>query len=116
LIIQDGVVCFLHCQVEEIRLFRVQLENPFREVSHFLIAQWLVSMLTELPPAMQAEEGVRQPLMDREGFGVVDQLGMLLPKLLFQRLERLDPLVPVVDQETAELFTTLATSRFDAAR
>lgn len=117
LIIQDGVVRFLHCQVEEVRLIRVKLQNPFCEVSHFLIAQRLKrSVCTELPPAVQAEESFRQPLMDGEGFDEFGQFGVLLAKLLFQRLERIDPLGPIGDQETAEFFTVLATVCCAAAR
>jgi len=97
-------------------LLRVQLENPFCEVSHFLVGQRLIPVLAELPPAVQAEERVGQPSVYGKGFDVFSELGMLLPELLFQRLECSDPLAAVLDQETAELFTTLATSRLAAAR
>lgn len=67
-------------------------------------------MLAELPPTVQAEEGLWQPPVYREGFFVFGKLGVSLAESLLQRLERSDSLLPVLNQETAESFTVEATS------
>jgi hypothetical protein len=94
----------------------MKAQHPFGEVGHFLIIQRLHSMLAELPPAVQTEEGLWQPPVYGERFFVLGKLGVSLAESLLQRLEGADTLLPVLNQETAESFTVVATSWSAEAR
>lgn len=58
---------------------------------------------------MQSEESCYQPLMDGVRFYKVFQLGVFTAEPFLQFLERSEPLLPILYQEAAELFTFLAT-------
>lgn len=93
----------------------MNLQYPLSIVSHLLIRQRLVSMLPELTSSVQPEECVSQPPVRGKGLFKALELGVFLPELLLERLEGSQPLLAVGDQETAELFTSLATSASTAA-
>lgn len=67
-------------------------------------------MLTKLTPAVQAKECVWQPSVGYKGLLVLSKLWVLLPELTFQKLKLTEPLLAVLDQETAVVFTPFATS------
>lgn len=93
----------------------MQLEYPFPVISHLLIGQRLVSMLPELASPVQPEESVCQIPVGRKGLCKTLELGVLLAKLFLESFEGSQPLLAVLDQETAELFTSWAISASTAA-
>lgn len=80
------------------------------EVSHLLVAQRLVPVLPELTPAVQAKERLWQPPVGDKGLLEFLQFRVLLPELLFQRTKLTESLLAVLNQETAVVFTPVATS------
>lgn len=70
----------------------------------------MVGGLTDLPPAMKPEEPINQPQKLRRGLFEADKFWMLLAELFLEKTESSNPLLPVVDQETAVFFTSFAIS------
>lgn len=86
------------------------------EVSHLLVAQWLVPMLPKLTPAVQAKEGFWQPPVGGKGLLELCQFRVLLPELLLQQTKLAKSFLAVLDQETAVVFTSAAVSLALASR
>lgn len=86
------------------------------EVSHLLVAQRLVPVLAELAPPVEAKERFRQPQVGTKGLLVFLQFRVFLPELLLQKTKLSEPFLAVLDQETAVVFTPVATSLLLASR
>ena len=97
-----------------IRVFYAK--NVPGEVSHLLVAQRLVPVLAELAPPVEAKERFRQPQVGTKGLLVFLQFRVFLPELLLQKTKLSEPFLAVLDQETAVVFTPVATSLLLASR
>lgn len=73
-------------------------------------------MLPELPSAVQPKEGINKPKRSRVRLPKRNKSGMGLPKPLLQILKSRDALSTILNQASAELFTSSATSSTGMAK
>ena len=85
----------------------LQLQNLYSVGGQLLVGERLVAaFIPELPAPVQSKEGARQPLVRGKGFAKVFQRRVFLFEPLLELFEFANPLIPVIDQEAAEFFTS----------